>query len=201
MTDKPALPIPIEKYDYVRLYLEDEIPEFGSGHRGLLVLSYGPKHVGLLLTEDGTTGTLDTPDFERRKPIRITINKRELAERILRNVKRYDRYNGRVRDALLALGLSRMELPDAPAEPGEAVEGSAPLAAPADASEKPLAGEGSGRFIQRLWMAGVNDPDRLVALVLAAWPGRTTKRSDVAYNVNALKKAGVPNIPPWPSKK
>lgn len=62
----------------------------------------------------------------------------------------------------------------------------------------PLEGEGSGKFIQRLWMAGCNNPDLLVALVLQHYPNRKTTRSDIAFNVSALRRSGVANVPAWP---
>lgn len=67
--------------------------------------------------------------------------------------------------------------------------------------ELPMTGEGSGKFVQRLWMAGINTPDTLVELVLKNYPGRTTTRSDIAYNVGKLRKQhGAAAVPAWPKK-
>lgn len=67
-------------------------------------------------------------------------------------------------------------------------------------AERPLPREGSGAFIRRLWMTGRYTPEDLVALVHANWEGRTTAIGDVRYNYYVLLKAGVPDVPRWPSR-
>jgi DNA (cytosine-5)-methyltransferase 1 len=69
---------------------------------------------------------------------------------------------------------------------------------PDDPSETPLAGEGSGAFIRRLWMTGNHTPDALVALVHKSWAGRTTAVGDVRYNYYRLIDSGIEGVPPWP---
>lgn len=62
----------------------------------------------------------------------------------------------------------------------------------------PITGEGSGKYIQRLWMNGFTDAEALATLVRKHYEGRTTKVSDVAYNVSQLrKKLGAANVPAW----
>lgn len=61
----------------------------------------------------------------------------------------------------------------------------------------PEPGEGSGKFIQRLWRTTELSPDELVALVHANWAGRTTTRSDVYYNCKKLVESGEA-VRPWP---
>lgn len=61
----------------------------------------------------------------------------------------------------------------------------------------PESGEGSGKYIQRMWLAGFADPDLLVAAVHKHYPGRKTQRSDVYFNYRKLVDAGTPNLAPW----
>lgn len=67
--------------------------------------------------------------------------------------------------------------------------------------DSPLPREGSGEFIRRLWMTGRYSPEELVAAVHDNWQGRTTKTCDVYYNYRKLLNSGVPDVPPWPSRK
>lgn len=70
-----------------------------------------------------------------------------------------------------------------------------------DTFEKPLSGEGSGKFIKRLWMTGRYTPEQLVALVHQNWEGRTTKVGDVYYNYQKLiQEQPAGTVPPWPHK-
>lgn len=62
---------------------------------------------------------------------------------------------------------------------------------------RPNSGEGSGEFIRRLWVNGLNDPNVLVALVHQNWPGRKTRVGDVYYNYRKLLEEGN-DVPPWP---
>lgn len=64
-------------------------------------------------------------------------------------------------------------------------------------NRQPLPGEGSGQFVRRLWMAGLNDPDELVRLVHENWSGRKTKVCDVYYNYRKLLTERS-DVPPWP---
>lgn len=203
---------------YYRAHFDDEVAQLGSGMRSVLVVSAGPKWIKLLDPSSCLTDQLPTPDFERnqRKQL-IRYDRKDMIQRLLRIAKEYDRYSAPVRDAVLALGAKKSELPDhkfelhyegdatapgAPKEKKVKVPAAPPVELTAEqlASEKPLDKEGSGRFIMRLWMLGKYDPDQLVALVLANYPGRTTKRSDVYYNYKKLVEAGTPNCPPWPPK-
>lgn len=66
-----------------------------------------------------------------------------------------------------------------------------------------LAGETSGKFIQRLWMTTELTPDEIVALVHQNWSGRTTKVGDVRYNYYRLLETGKliadgGVVRPWP---
>jgi len=72
---------------------------------------------------------------------------------------------------------------------------------PGTGNAPPYDGEGSGRYIQRLWMTGLYSPDRIVEKVHEHYEGRTTSRSDVYYNYKKLVDSGTPDVPPWPSKK
>jgi len=81
---------------------------------------------------------------------------------------------------------------------GGELSGGMPTPAPAAAgAQPPMAGEGSGKYIQRVWMTGRYTPDQIVALVHRHWQGRTTKRSDVYYNYKKLIEAGAMDVPPW----
>lgn len=60
----------------------------------------------------------------------------------------------------------------------------------------PLAGEGSGRYLQRMWKTTDLAPDQLVEAVHEHYPNRTTKRSDVYYNYKKLVDAGEA-VRPW----
>lgn len=61
-------------------------------------------------------------------------------------------------------------------------------------------GEGSGKFMQRLFLTTDMTPEEIVAAVHANWEGRTTKVSDCAFNYNILKRANAPGLRPWPGK-
>lgn len=63
---------------------------------------------------------------------------------------------------------------------------------------KPEPGEGSGKFIKRLWLTTDLSPDQIVSLVHANWSGRTTGRGDVYYNYKKLIDEGL-TVRPWPS--
>lgn len=65
-----------------------------------------------------------------------------------------------------------------------------------DDAPAPAKGEGSGRFIRRLWMLDRYTPDQLVALVHHHYANRRTRRSDVYYNYRLLLDGGA-NPPPW----
>lgn len=68
--------------------------------------------------------------------------------------------------------------------------------------EPPLDGEGSGKYVQRLWLAGVNDPDELVRLVHAHFPGRKTQKSDIYYNYRILRDSDSgATVAPWPGRE
>lgn len=73
-----------------------------------------------------------------------------------------------------------------------------PDAGRVEASEEPpREGEGSGRYMQRLLLAGVPG-DECARRVLAHYPGRKTKRTDAYYNWKRLKDSGqYPELPPW----
>lgn len=62
-------------------------------------------------------------------------------------------------------------------------------------------GEGSGKFMQRLWLTTDMSPEQIVAAVHANWEGRTTKVSDCYFNYKKLIKAGVQGVRPWASGK
>lgn len=76
----------------------------------------------------------------------------------------------------------------APAQrPGPLLAGEAP----------PSPGEGSGRYMQRLLLAGVPG-DECVRRVHQHFAGRTTKRGDAYYNYRKLAESGLyPELPPW----
>lgn len=61
----------------------------------------------------------------------------------------------------------------------------------------PSPGEGSGRYMQRLLLAGVAG-DECVARVHRYFEGRTTRRGDAYYNYRKLQASGLyPELPPW----
>lgn len=63
--------------------------------------------------------------------------------------------------------------------------------------DPPLEGEGSGRFMQRLLLAGLSG-DECVRRVHRHFEGRTTKRGDAYYNYRKLAASGLyPELPPW----
>jgi site-specific DNA-cytosine methylase len=72
-------------------------------------------------------------------------------------------------------------------------------ATPPPPTLRPLPGEGSGRFVQRLWRATELSPDELLGLVHANWQGRKTKLSDIYYNYRKLLDAGEP-VRRWPGR-
>ncbi len=76
-----------------------------------------------------------------------------------------------------------------------------PISRLSDNGDSPLEGEGSGKFIRRLWMTGRYTPEQLVELVHKHWEGRTTKVGDVYYNYRRLIDSGEPNVPAWPARK
>lgn len=203
--------------DYVYVYFQDEAPVFGCGWQSVLVLTDVnpetaegekakalPREVRLLKWTSCDTTTVPRETFLamlHSRGARTLEIPDTMVPLILKNAKDYNQYTSTVRDALLALGVAPENLPEQLRRAAaSSITSAITQAGPVDATEQPYAGEGSGKFIQRLWMAGVNDPDRLVALVLAAWPGRKTKKSDVFYNYNLLIKAGVEGVPPWPKK-
>lgn len=65
-------------------------------------------------------------------------------------------------------------------------------------SPTPTTGEGSGKFMQRLWRDTDLSVEEILAAVHANYEGRTTGRSDVYYNYRKLIDAGVA-VRPWPS--
>lgn len=94
-------------------------------------------------------------------------------------------------------------LPPRSSPPPVAVSG-VPLAP--DDEESPLTGEGSGRYIQRMWMTGryarPGGPERLVELVHRFWAGRTTRVGDVRFNYYRLLRdpAMADRVPTWPGR-
>lgn len=193
--------------DYVSIYFGDEVPVFGCGYHSVLVMGEeGSKQVRLLKTttcddavipRDLYVAMVHSPNSRT-----LDLDADAMAVRLAKNAVMYEHCTSVVRDALLALGVPSEGLPP---ELRQAVRTSAVIAVSGDAgplsdAEVPLSGEGSGKFVQRLWMTGKYEPDDLVRLVLSNWPGRKTKKSDIFYNVNLLVKAGVENVPPWPKK-
>ena len=61
----------------------------------------------------------------------------------------------------------------------------------------PLTGEGSGKFIQRLLLTGAYTPETIAGMVLANYPNRKTRVSDVYFNYRILLDAKTPGLPPW----
>jgi hypothetical protein len=61
----------------------------------------------------------------------------------------------------------------------------------------PRPGEGSGKYMQRMLLAGVSG-DECVARVHKYYAGRATKRGDAYYNYCKLKTSGkYPDLPSW----
>lgn len=80
--------------------------------------------------------------------------------------------------------------------PRAAASGTSSLPPLEAGSGPPAPGEGSGRYMQRLLLAGLSG-DECVTEVHRYFSGRRTKRSDAYYNWNALRAARRPDLPPW----
>lgn len=205
---------------YWEVHFNDEAPAFGAGKRRVLLVQRGPKWSKLLSPEDCQTETMLTIEFERLKPKELLLpawNYQEMAVRLERLAKEFNRNSALYRDAMKELGFPVPE-----PEPGMSIANdgthrekkTTPVKAKVEYSpgvgEKPGPGEGSGKLMQRLWMTGSYTPEQLVAIVLTNWPGRTTKKSDVKYNYNILMEMpaaqrlvffGREDVPIWPEKE
>lgn len=204
---------------YWEVHLDDEIPTFGAGRRRLLLVERGQKFVTLLSPVDCAHDKIAITIWDRLKPIELLLpawNHQEMAVRLARLSKEYDRNSAPYRQAMAELGhpVAEPELTEEQravrAAAGERLKAAKTRVeyAPGE-GEKAGPGEGSGKLMQRLWMTGNYTPDRLVEVVLSNWPGRTTKKSDVKYNYNILMAMPEAqrvllfsrgDVPPWPSK-
>jgi len=162
--------------------------------------------------------TLEQPDVGNREDLRVTYTDLREPDRPNIDLTRdYLNDRGRVvvrvRAAMRPLDVEdEPEQPPAPQPPMSVheVRERAPAPAPAaptpaapiqlvpvDGNIPPLAGEGSGKYIKRLWMTGQWSHEEILALVHKNYPGRKTRKSDIYYNYRALLTEGVPNVPPW----
>lgn len=203
---------------YWEVHLDDEIPTFGSGRRRLLVVERGQRFVTLLQPADARVDRTAIAVWDRLKPVELLLpawDHQEMAVRLARSAREFDRNTPTFRLAMTALGHPVPEPELTPeqraqrAAAGERLKAARVEYQPGE-GEKPGPGEGSGRLMMRLWMTGSYTPERLVEIVLSNWPGRTTKKSDVKYNYNKLAEMpasqrlllfGREELPAWPTKE
>lgn len=89
--------------------------------------------------------------------------------------------------------------PVRPARPARPVTADAASVTAGDGPPEP--GEGSGRFIQRLWLTGRFTPEQIVARVHEHFSRRKTTVSDVRFNFYRLVKSGRTDVPAWPARR
>lgn len=196
--------------DHLRIHLNEEAPELGSGHHSVLVVTRGPKWVTVLEPSSCVAATLARHDqggklrllgfdsLERSAKV-LELDEARMIERLLRVSRDFGRETATVRDCLLELGLAAAGLPEG-LRPSPAMAATYALGdgSPVDASENALPGEGVGAFIKRLYMAHAT-PDRILACVKAAFPKSVADMTHVKFYAGKLRRElGAENVPAWP---